>query len=221
MDNQPPEYDVDFQIKSNFSLIVSSVSNSGKTSAVVNFLLRADEIVDRQFTKIIIFCGNRQELYDRLQTKYNVVYVTTIEEAESNFVKDAVILIDDKLSEIEKPGPLNTFVKDLFCRTVHHLHINAILIVQCLFSQHLRLIFNNATYLLVGKYIKDRTNIVNFGKQFCPNNSRYIQESYEHATSKPYGFLFIDLSVTQDDRFRVRNSIFPSDEGFCVYISKK
>lgn len=213
--------EIDLGIRGNFSLIISGVSNSGKTTKAIEFLLRAKEIAHTPFSKIIIFCNNYQKIYEKLREQYTVVFVDTIEKAEAEFINEAVLLIDDKLCEVETKGPLNTFVTELFCRKVHHDRINVIFLIQSLFSKNLRTIFNNTTYLLIGKFVKDRATIIHFGKQFCPHNPRYMQESYEFATSLPFGFLFVDLHVLSQDRYRLRSGVFPSDPTFEIYVSKK
>lgn len=210
-----------FNINCNFSLIISSVSNSGKTTKAVEFLLRSDEIVKKPYSKIIVLCSNYQKIYKKLEEKYKVVFVSTVEEAEQQFEEEAVILIDDKLSELDKVGPFNQFVTELFCRRIHHEKLNVILLVQVLFSKHMRTIFNNTTYIYIGKFIKDRSTIIQFGKQFCPHNTSYMQQSYELATSQPFGFLLVDLNVLSVDKYRLRNSFFPSDTHFEIYVSVK
>lgn len=212
---------IDLKINQNFSCILSGVSNCGKTFKAIEFLLRANEIVSQPISKVVIYCNNYQEIYEKLRTKYEIVFVNSVSEAEKNLEENCCLLIDDKLCELEKNGALNTFVTELFVRNVHHNKINVLLLLQSLFSKNLRTIFNNATYLLIGKFIKDRANIVHFGKQFCPHNPRYMQESYELATRNPFGFLFVDLNVLSNDKYRLRNSMFPSDANFEIYVSKK
>lgn len=208
-------------ISDSFSLVLSGVSGCGKTNKAVEILLRAEEVVKFPFSKIVVFCNNYQEIYQSLRAKYSVVYVDTIEKAEKELEENCVLLIDDKLCDIEKTGALNTFVTELFVRRVHHEKITVLLLLQCLFSKNLRTIFNNATYLLIGKYIKDRSSIIHFGKQFCPHNPRFMQESYEFATQKPFGFLFVDLHVLAQDKYRLRSSMFPSEPDFEIFVSKK
>lgn len=213
--------EIDLSIRSNFSLIISGITSCGKSTKAVELLLRADEILDTPISKIVIFCNNYQTLYEKLTKKYEVVFADSIETVETQLIPHCILIIDDKLCEAEKPGTLNSFVTELFVRRVHHENINVIFLVQCLFSKNLRTIFNNTTYLLIGKYIKDRSTIIHFGKQFCPNNPRFMQESYDLATKLPFGFLFVDLNVLSVDRYRLRNSMFPSDSDFEIYVSRK
>jgi hypothetical protein len=38
-----------------------------------------------------------------------------------------------------------------------------------------------------------------------------MQEAYKDATSRPYGYLFLDYKQTTPDEFRYRTNILPSE----------
>lgn len=47
----------------------------------------------------------------------------------------------------------------------------------------------------------------------------YLEQSYDDAMKKKYGYLFMDLSQECDDSLRFRNNIFPDED--CVVYKKK
>ena len=48
-----------------------------------------------------------------------------------------------------------------------------------------------------------------------------LDEAYKESMLKPYGYLFIDLTQTQNNNFRIRNNIFPEDCDIFVNDSNK
>jgi len=61
----------------------------------------------------------------------------------------------------------------------------------------------------------DRLQIKNLGRQLFPG-SKHFEESFADATSKPYGYLLIDLTQTTPDNMRLRSNIFHEDIGMIV-----
>ena len=68
--------------------------------------------------------------------------------------------------------------------------------------------------------VRDSSQITNLAKQIQPGNVAYLRDSYADATSKPYGYLLIDLKPDTDDLLRLRTDIFPGEIHY-VYHKKK
>jgi hypothetical protein len=51
-----------------------------------------------------------------------------------------------------------------------------------------------------------------FGSQVYPGQSAYFKDAYQKATSKPYGYLLVDMNPATQDRYRLRTHIFPNDD---------
>ena len=83
-----------------------------------------------------------------------------------------------------------------------------------------RTISLNSHYLVLFKNPRDATQIVNLAKQMYPGQNRFLKEAYSDATSRPYGYLLIDLKQNTPDSIRIRTNIFP-DETCAVYVPKK
>lgn len=210
--------EIDLKIRTPFSCVVSAVSSGGKSTFIVDFLLSSDKIVDKKFSKIIVVSSHFQKSFEQLRRKFDLVYADTLQEAETHFQPECCLVVDDRLDEINSPGESNRFISELFCRRCHHESINVIVAVQVLFPQYMRTIFNNATYLVIGKWIKNKSSITTFAKQFSPLNYKYFLEAYTNATRNPYGFLVIDLHMLTNDRFRLRNGFNPNNRAFEIYI---
>ena len=68
---------------------------------------------------------------------------------------------------------------------------------------------------------RDKSQIIHLAKQMYPGNVKFMQEAYNDATSKPYGYLFIDFKATTADNMRLRTNIFPGEKPHYVYLPKK
>jgi hypothetical protein len=47
-----------------------------------------------------------------------------------------------------------------------------------------------------------------------PGSTKYMLEAYQDATSKPFGYLLIDLKPQTDERIRLRSNIFPGEVNY-------
>ncbi|GFV77970.1 uncharacterized protein F54H12.2 [Trichonephila clavipes] len=58
---------------------------------------------------------------------------------------------------------------------------------------------------------RDQSQFTHLGRQLYPRKVKSFQECYADATSKPYGYLLIDLKPETDESLRVRTGMFPGD----------
>jgi hypothetical protein len=78
----------------------------------------------------------------------------------------------------------------------------------------------NAHYLVLFKNPRDSTQIATLSRQIYPGKSKFLIESFQDATRKPYGYLVLDLKTDTEEAYRVRTCIFPEDEWHYVYVPK-
>lgn len=103
----------------------------------------------------------------------------------------------------------------------HHNNISVIYLVQNLFhkSKEQRTISLNAHYIILFKNPRDMNQITHLAKQMYPGKNKFLQESFRDATSKPFGYLVIDLKQTTPEELRVRTDVFREDTTL-VYLQK-
>ena len=77
----------------------------------------------------------------------------------------------------------------------------------------------NAHYIVAFKNPRDVTQIATLAKQMYPGSTKYMIEAYQDATSKPFGYLLIDLKPQTDERIRLRTNIFPGEVNY-VYTKR-
>ncbi|GFY22997.1 uncharacterized protein TNCV_2182581 [Trichonephila clavipes] len=89
---------------------------------------------------------------------------------------DALIVSDDLMGELGNDPQLTK----LFVKFSH--------------QRNLSIIFENR---------RDQSQITYLGRQLYPRKVKFFQECYADATSKPYGYLLIDLKPEADESLRV------------------
>ena len=77
----------------------------------------------------------------------------------------------------------------------------------------------NSQYLILFKNPRDAGQISYLARQMFPGKSKFLVDSFKDATSRPYGYLFLDLKADTDDNLRVRANILP-DKTYYVYLPK-
>ena len=77
----------------------------------------------------------------------------------------------------------------------------------------------NCHYLILFKSPRDSSQINHLAKQMFPGHVKYMQESFQDATSGPYGYLLCDLKPKTPTYFRLRTNIFPGETQY-AYVRK-
>ena len=205
----------DCRLLSPWRMLVVGSSGCGKSTLIGEIVCRYREVLDFTPTKIYIAHLHDQPVYDEI-IKYAPCPVELIKGLPSELVteKKSLLIIDDLA--LEAPGA----IKDWFIRKCHHFDTCCVCLNQTLFDTNYiyRKISLNANYLIIFKNKRDKSQINNFAKQFCPGNIKFLQEAYADATEKPYSYIFFDMQQTSNDLFSVRSSIFPKNA--LVYVSK-
>lgn len=124
-----------------------------------------------------------------------------------------LVVIDDLMDEA-----MNSLaVSQLFTKGVHHQNISAILLTQNIYNpgKYSRNISLNSSFYVLFRNLRDMQQINRFFQQMCGNNSRTLQDVYKDATSRPHGYLFIDLSQSGHTLLRLRTNVFEGKVCYC------
>ena len=126
-----------------------------------------------------------------------------------------LIIIDDLMVEADKR------ISNLFTKGSHHQNVHVLHLVQNLFdhNKESRTMSLNAHYMVLFKNPRDASQITHLAKQMYPGHIKYVQEAYADATSRPYGYLFLDLKQDTPEYSRLRTNIMPYETQF-VYLKK-
>ena len=153
------------------------------------------------------------------ETTSNIERVFPDSSDYSDDPRPKLIIVDDLMSE----SPSGCVIANLFTKGSHHNNLSVIFVTQNIFHQGkgMREISLNTHYMVIFRNPRDRAQIQHLSRQVCPDEPRFLQEAYHDATSKPYGYLLLDLKQETPDNCRYRTSIFPDDEYTYVYVPKK
>ena len=112
-------------------------------------------------------------------------------------------------------------ITSLFTKGCHHRNLSVIFILQNIFhrGKELRDMSLNCHYLVLFKSPRDSSQINHLAKQMFPGHVKYMQESFQDATSRPYGYLLCDLKPETPTVFRLRTNVFPGETQF-AYVRK-
>jgi hypothetical protein len=203
-----------------FSLIVSGVSQSGKSELVKKLLENCSEIIKPAPSNIIVCYSEDQQAYkDMKQINPDIQFREgldfDLEEFNSNV--PTILIIDDQMSDAVQNKKIQTF----FTKGVHHRSVSVILLTQNLFPQgkHGRDIRLNCHYLIIMKSPTFASQVQCLGRQIFPNSKSYFSDAYKKATERPYSYLFVNLHPRSNDSTRVLQGIFPEENKY-VYLPK-
>jgi hypothetical protein len=91
--------------------------------------------------------------------------------------------------------------------------LSIIYIVQNIFHQgkEMRNISLNAHYIVLFKSPRDKRQISMLARQVDPGRVQEFMRTYEDATSRPHGYLMLDLKPTTDDHQRLKTNVLPGE----------
>jgi hypothetical protein len=195
MDIEPP-----------FTMVVSGQSGSGKTMFISKLLQTFNLPITYAYTV-------HQDLYDRMKSDLpNISFLEGCPSTEE-IKPDSIVVLDDMMLECGKE------VAVLFTR-MRHRNVSTIFVVQNLFfnNRFMRTITLNAHYLVLFQTPRDAGVIKTLGRQMYPEKPKYIPFAFDDATSRPYGYLVINLKPNA--QFRVLTGVLPGEEHF-AYLPQR
>ena len=119
--------------------------------------------------------------------------------------------MDDLMDE----GGSDKRVLDLFTKHSHHRNITVLYLCQDMFpaGKYAKSISRNAHYIVAFKNPRDGLGIRNLLLQSFPSNWKDVLRVFRKATSRPFGYLLLDLHPASSDDVRLYSYIL-RDEGF-------
>ena len=210
----------DFRLQKYFSMVFSGPSGSGKTNLVIQLIRNREEYINGP-TSRVIFCYQylQPEIVQLKREDPNIILTDSITEAKELVIKDCLLVIDDKQTQLQEKSVLND-VTEIFIRGVKHMEYNCVLLVQSLFHESLRVIMNNSNYLAVFNSPRNKQGIGFFGRQMSPDNYKYVLQAFRHACfDRPYCYIFIDYTMMCPERWRICSSLYP-DKDTVIYSAE-
>ena len=166
--------------------------------------------------KKMMYCyGVYQPLFDKMEEElpnfalhHGLPALADIEEFAEG--EHDLIILDDLMHQVLTSKEMEL----LFTQTCHHKRISVIFISQNLYEQgkSARTISLNCGYTVLFKNIRGTSQIATLGRQLFPGKSNILVESFQDATSVPFGYLLIDLTQRCRDDYRLRSKVFPGED---------
>jgi len=193
----------------------------GKTYLLRKILERGEEMINGAPQNILWCHGMHQPAHDEmLQTIPNLSLLEGLPsdlESRIDPTQRNLVVIDDLMNELANDKRLTS----IFTKGCHHLNLSCVFILQNMFCQgkELRNVSLNAHCLMIFKSPRDSSQITHLAKQMYPGHVKFMQEAFNDATAKPYGYLLCDLKPDTPEEFRLRTNLFPEERQY-AYIKK-
>lgn len=206
------------------TMAIYGPTQSGKTNFVLQLLKHANTMFTERVEEIHYCYSAYQKCYDVIKQVDDVDKVTFHDGMP--LVKDCVkwaymkshivVVFDDLMTELSKDKDMIRFV------TVNcsHNHITMIVLLHNIFQPGLRTLSINTHYVVLFKNKRDTLQVDTFGRRVMKDRIKFFNACYHKATSKRYGYLFVDLHPYSDDKFELRTRIFPDETPTIVYVYK-
>ena len=210
------------QFKCPSSIIIAGPSQCGKTTFTRQLLQQADPLFDRPIRKIVYCYGQWQECFKNMAPR--VTFVEGIpEDIPSLFppnCRPGILILDDLMRNCSD----DERILDLFTKASHHCDVTCIYLTQNLFppgkfSQSISL---NAHYVITFNNPRDTLGFRTLAQQAFAGRVPYVWESFQDATSKPFGYLVMDLHPRTPNIQRLRTNILSGSHSYpVIYVDKK
>ena len=193
-----------------FTCILSGPTMCGKTHLLKEILKNKHVLINPSPQRIIIFYKAWQNFYQEFKR-----FVPDIEFHEGIYEIDNLnqnmtnlVVFDDLMEECLS----SSSVMNLFTVGSHHKNTSVYFITQNIFSKgkFARDISLNTNYLIIFLNPRDQLQFQVLAKQMFPTNTKFLIESFEDATKKPHGYLFLDLKQTTEFKKRIQTGILPN-----------
>jgi hypothetical protein len=197
------------------TIVLAGPTQCGKT----HFLATA--IQDKRFQpepqRIVWVFGEWQHAYEELAQQ--VPHIQFVKNFSSELYESFdpsvrnLLVLDDQMENSAAHKRGENDVSKFFTQGSHHRNLTVVYIVQNLFNQDrsMRTVSLNTHYMVLFKNPRDATQVRTLGCQMYPENSRILTDAYRDATTKPYGYLLVNLRPNACDALRILSDVFEKE----------
>lgn len=206
------------QFQSPTTMLACGPTGSGKTTFVKQLLERASVMFKEKPSSILYCYGSVwQPIFDEMEKVVNNINFhkglptkDELVEIHDNDERHFICVVDDCMNQCANSTSMEEFV----CVGSHHLNMTIICLVQNLFQKGkvMRTLSLNMHYYALFENRRDAEQVLRFGRQVYPHQSKYFLDAYQKATSVPFGYLLIDLNPQSNKLYSLRTKIFPGED---------
>lgn len=188
---------------------------SGKTTWCKKLIEQSSDLFTQPVEKMLYCYGMYQPMFEELTANLNnfvlhsgVPPLDMIKSLASS-KKHTIIVLDDLQQEMSK----DPVIEKLFTQLAHHLNMSVIFMGNNLFHKNFsRTITVNVHVLVLFKNARDNQQIRCLARQLYPRKTEEFVTAYNDCTSKPWGYLVVDLSPSTKEDLRLRTRIFRGED---------
>lgn len=209
------------------NMLIAGSTQSGKTHFVKRLLLESERVFKPRIDRIIYSYGAWQPIFDELLAHFgDMIEFRTDIPSKEELTKlwqeqggETLLVLDDKMGSL-KDNAKGAEILEIICVISHHCHVSVMLTLQNIFHNKIvQEISLNTHYICLFRNNRSARQVATLATQVMPSKTPYFIDSYEKATAKNYGYLFIDLSPGRNNKYTLRSCIFP-DEDPIIYLPK-
>ena len=193
------------------SILVACRSSSDKTVFTKRLIAARNTLLEPPPEKVVYCYDVWQPGYDDMKGVTFHKGLPSLADLSKYFTSQGGLLV---LDDLQDEGCRDKSILDLFTKHSHHRKISVINILQDIFppGPYAKTISRNAHYIVAFKNPRDVTGMRALVSQAFPDNVRDVLKLFRRETSRPYGYLMLDLHPASDDSQRLFSNILP-DEG--------
>ena len=193
-----------------FSMVLAGPSGCGKSSLVAKLIGSSKKLIYPPPKRLLWFYKIWQPLYNTLRyTTPSIEFYKGLprtDQLTSDATVPRLFVIDDFMAE----GTENKGICSMFTEGSHHYNYSVCFLLQNIFygGKLNRTISLNTHYMILFKNPRDKLQIVTLARQMYPYQPQKLLDLYEEATTKPFGYLLVDLKQSTPEGHRlVRNAL--------------
>ena len=178
-------------------------------------LLENSDLFETPLTQVHYCYGAWQDRFQGMQDR-GVVFHEGIPDHQALVQwfppgRKGVLVLDDLMDE----GSHDKRVLDLFTKHSHHQGVTVLYLCQDMFpvDRYAKSISRNAHYIVAFKNPRVQLGVRNVLLQSFPTTWKDTLETFHHATTRPYGYLVLDLHPASSDQQRLMSHLL-KDEGW-------
>lgn len=202
-----------------FNCIMAAPTMGGKTFMIKEILKHKNLLINPLPTNIVYCYKSWQQGYNdiKLIDPSIVFYEGIYDVSKFKFKSNNLVILDDLMQECIN----DTNILGLFTVGTHHTNTSVFFLTQNIFAKgkFSRDLSLNANYIICFKNPRDQLQIQVLARQMYGNKSKFLIESFDDATKKPYGYLLLDLKQDTENKNRVQTGILPYQKRI-IYTKK-